>query len=84
MLSQISQKKIKSKLNKIYKSSISVKDLNFHYKEIELLINNFNKKNNKKKNVVSEKTSVVICYGDSIFDKKLYTVYCMKSVLRCL
>jgi len=69
MLSQISQRKIKSKLNKIFKSSISVKDLNFHYKEIELLINNFNKKNNKKKNVVSEKTSVVICYGDSIFDK---------------
>ena len=49
MLSQISQRKIKSKLNKIYKSSISVKDLNFYYNEIEFLIKNFNKKNKKKK-----------------------------------
>ena len=69
MLSQISQRKIKSKLNKIYRSSISVKDLNFYYKEIELLIKNFNKKNIKKKKIISEKTSVIICYGDSVFNK---------------
>ena len=49
MLSQISQRKIKSKLNKIYRSSIPVKDLNFYFKEIELIIKNFNKKNKKKK-----------------------------------
>ena len=69
MLSHLSQRKIKSKLNKIYKSSISAKDLNFYYKEIELLINNFNKKNIKKKKIISEKTSVIICYGDSIYSK---------------
>ena len=69
MLSHLSQRKIKSKLNKIYKSSISAKDLNFYYKEIELLINNFNKKNFKKKKIISEKTSVIICYGDSIYSK---------------
>ena len=69
MLSQISQNKIKYKLNKIYKNSISQKDLNFYNNEIKLLINNFNKKNIKKKKNISEKTSVVICYGDSIYDK---------------
>ena len=69
MLSQISQRKIKSKLNKIYKSSISVKDLNFYYNEIEFLIKNFKKKKKKKKKIISETTSVVICYGDSVFNK---------------
>ena len=49
MLSQISKRKIKSKLYNIYKSSDSKINLDFYYQEIVMLIKNFNKKNTKKK-----------------------------------
>ena len=68
MLSQISKSKIKSKLNNIYKFSYSKKDLNFYYNEIKNIIQIFNKENYKKKKIISEKTSIVICYGDNIFN----------------
>ena len=70
MLSQISKSKIKSKLNNIYKFSYSKKDLNFYYEEIKNIIKIFNKENHKKKKIISEKTSIVICYGDNIFNNK--------------
>ena len=31
---------------------------------------NFNKKNPKKKKNISEKTTLVICYGDSVYSEK--------------
>ena len=68
MLSQISQRKIKSKLNNIYRFTHSKIDLNFYYNEIKKIIKIFNQKNYKKKKIISEKTSIVICYGDSIVD----------------
>ena len=68
MLSQISKSKIKSKLNNIYKFSYSKKDLNLYYNEIKNIIQIFNKENYKKKKIISEKTSIVICYGDNIFN----------------
>ena len=68
MLSQISKSKIKSKLNNIYKFSYSKKDLNLYFNEIKNIIQIFNKKNYKKKKIISEKTSIVICYGDNIFN----------------
>ena len=68
MLSQISKSKIKSKLNNIYKFSYSKKDLNLYFNEIKNIIQIFNKKNYKKKKIISEKTSMVICYGDNIFN----------------
>ena len=42
-----------------------------------MLIKNFNKKNTKKKKIISEQTSLLICYGDSILDKnkKLIKVF---------
>ena len=49
MLSRISQVKLKSKLNNIYKLSNQKIDINFYYREIEKIINDFNKKNKKKK-----------------------------------
>ena len=70
MLSQIDRKKIKSKFTSIYRSSISKKDTNYYFNEILQLLTDFNKKKNKKKKIISEKTSVIICYGDSVYSNK--------------
>ena len=70
MLSQIDRKKIKSKFTSIYRSSISKKDTNYYFNEILQLVTDFNKKKNKKKKIISEKTSVIICYGDSVYSNK--------------
>ena len=49
MLSQIDQKKIKSKLQSIYKYHLSEIEINNCYTEISKIINKFNKKKKKKK-----------------------------------
>ncbi|MBD1165075.1 alpha-amylase [Pelagibacterales bacterium SAG-MED13] len=67
MLSQIDQKKIKFKLKSIYKFHLSETEINNCCEKITKLINKFNKKKNRKKKIVSEKTSIIICYGDSVF-----------------
>ena len=67
MLSQIDQKKIKSKLKSIYRYHLSVIEISDCCEEIIKIINQFKKKKNKKKKLISEKTSIVICYGDSVF-----------------
>ena len=67
MLSQIDQRKIKLKLKSIYKYNLSEIEISDCSKEIKKIINKFNKKKNKKKKIISEKTSIVICYGDSVF-----------------
>ena len=68
MLSQIDKKKIKYKLNKIY-NFLPKNEIDLCAREISLIINNFNKNNKKKKWHVSEKTTMVICYGDSVYSK---------------
>ena len=70
MLSQKDQKKINSKLRNIYGQSKLHFDINYSLREIVEIINKFNQKKNKKKKIISEKTSVVICYGDSILANK--------------
>ena len=67
MLSQINQKKIKLKLKNIYRSYLSGIEISDYCEEITAVINKFNKKKNKKQKIISEKTSIVICYGDSVF-----------------
>ena len=67
MLSQIDQKRIKLKLKNIYKYHLSNIEINNCCKEITKVIDKFNKKKIKRKKIISEKTSIVICYGDSIF-----------------
>ncbi len=69
MLSHLDKKKIKLKLNSIYKSTNYKESIDFYSREIFEIIKKFNRKKNKKKLVVSEKTSLMICYGDSIFSK---------------
>ena len=69
MLSHLDKKKIKLKLNSIYKSTNYKESIDFYSREIFEIIKKFNKKKNKKKLVISEKTSLMICYGDSIFSK---------------
>ena len=70
MLTQKDQKTIRSKLNNIYKIFLSKKDIDYFENEIVQIIKNFNKKNSKKKKNISEKTTLVICYGDSVYSKK--------------
>ena len=53
MLTQKDQRKIRSKLENIYKPLISKKDINRFDKEIINLIEKFNKKNLKKKKIIS-------------------------------
>ena len=67
MLSQIAQKKIKFKLKSIYRYHLSEIEISNYCEEIIKIINQFNKRKNKKKKLISEKTSIVICYGDSVF-----------------
>ncbi|MDC2991279.1 alpha-amylase family glycosyl hydrolase [Candidatus Pelagibacter sp.] len=70
MLTQKDQKTIRSKLDKIYKIFLSKKDIDYFEKEIVQIIRQFNKKNPKKKKSISEKTTLVICYGDSVYSEK--------------
>ena len=69
MLSKINQKRIYSKLNNIYKIHCPSEKIYFYKNEIIKLINGFNKKIKKRKKNISEKTSMLICYGDSIFSQ---------------
>ena len=65
MLTQKDQKTIRSKLDNIYKIFLSKRDIDYFENEIVQIIRQFNKKNLKKKKNISEKTTLVICYGDS-------------------
>ena len=67
MLTQKDQRTIRSKLDKIYKKLISKEDIDYFENQIVQIIKYFNNKNPKKKKTISEKTSMLICYGDSIF-----------------
>ena len=69
MLSQQSKKNIKRKLNFIFKYSKSKKELKIYADEIFQLINKYNKHGKKGKKLnITEKTSVLICYGDSLLN----------------
>ncbi len=67
MLIQKDQKKIRSILENIYKPILPKSDINNFKDEIIQIIKNFNKKNPKKKIIISEKTSLIICYGDAVY-----------------
>ena len=69
MLSQLSKKNIKKKISSIYSLYYSKKNLDICVEEIFRVINTFNKFGKKgKKLKISEKTSVLICYGDSLLN----------------
>ena len=78
MLSQKDQKKINSKLISIYKGIELSSNVNVYSEEIFKIINKFNKTHLKKRIKISENTSVVICYGDSLIEnnqKKLLKIF---------
>ena len=79
MLTQKDQKIIRSRLNNIYKVILSKKDIDYFENEIVEIIKNFNKKNPKKKKDISEKTTLVICYGDSVYSKKNKSIRVFQS-----
>ena len=66
MLFQKNQKKISSILRTIYKPSLNERDIDHLKDQIIQIIKKFNQNNSKKKLTISEKTSLVICYGDNI------------------
>ena len=66
MLFQKNQKKISSILRTIYKPSLNERDIDQLKDQIIQIIKKFNQDNSKKKLTLSEKTSLVICYGDNI------------------
>ena len=74
MLTQKDQRNIRSKLDNIYKILLSNEDIDYFENQIIRIIKDFNKKNPKKKKIISEKTTLVICYGDSVYSgkKKIY------------
>ena len=79
MLTQKDQKTIRSKLDNIYKIFLSKKETDYFENEIIQIIKNFNKKNFKKKKSISEKTSLVICYGDSVYSEKKKSIKVFQS-----
>ena len=79
MLTQKDQKIIRSKLNNIYKIFLSKKDIDYFENEIVQIIKHFNKKNPKKKKNISEKTTLVICYGDSVYSEKKKSIKVFQS-----
>jgi sucrose phosphorylase len=79
MLTQKDQKTIRSKLDNIYKIFLSKKDIDYFEKEIVQIIKQFNKKNPKKKKSISEKTTLVICYGDSVYSEKNKSIRVFKN-----
>ena len=66
MLFQKNQKKISSILRAIYKPSLNERDIDHLKDQIIQIIKKFNQNNSKKKLTISEKTSLVICYGDNV------------------
>ncbi len=69
MLSQPNKKNIKKKLNSIYRLDYSKQDLGVYANEIFRVINIHNKFVKKRKKIkISEKTSVLICYADSLLN----------------
>ena len=71
MLSKTVKTQINSRLKNIYSKNIKVSDLKLFADELCKLIQISNKKISKakRKNLkISEDTTVVICYGDSVFD----------------
>ena len=66
MLFQKNQKRISSILRNIYKPSLNERDIDHLKDQIIQIIKKFNQNNIKKKLTISEKTSLVICYGDNI------------------
>ena len=82
MLTQKDQKSIRSKLDNIYRILLSSKDIDFFEKEIIQIIENFNKKNPKKKKNISEKTTLLICYGDSVYLEKKKSIRVFQSFFK--
>ncbi len=79
MLIQKDQKKIRSILENIYKPILPKKDINYFKDEIIQIIKNFNKKNPKKKIIISEKTSLIICYGDTVYSNEKSSIKVFQS-----
>ena len=66
MLSENNKKKLEIIFNKIYKSKSNINKL--HINQIIRLINKYNKNKKKVDFKINERTSLLICYGNSVTD----------------
>ena len=82
MFFQKDQKKIGSILKNIYKPHLSKKNIDSLKDQIFELIKTFNKKNLKKKIEISEKTSLLISYGDNINSNQKKSIRVFQSFYR--
>ena len=74
MLFQKNQKKISSILRSIYRPSLNENDIEHLKNQIILIIKKFNQKNLKKEITISEKTSLVISYGDNVYSNNTNSI----------
>ena len=74
MLFQKNQKKISSILRNIYKTSLNGRDIDHLKNQIIQIIKKFNQNNSKKKLIISEKISLVICYVNNINSNKKISI----------
>ena len=70
MIIQKDQKKIISILKKIYRQILTKQNIDLLKNEVVQLIEGFNKKKRVNKINISEKTSLVISYGDNIYSSQ--------------
>jgi sucrose phosphorylase len=82
MLFQKNQKKISSILRTIYKPSLNERDIDHLKDQIIQIIKKFNQNNLKKKLTISEKTSLVICYGDNINSNQKSSIQVFQNFFR--
>ena len=82
MLFQKNQKKISSILRTIYKPSLNENDIDHLKDQIILIIKKFNQNNSKKKFTISEKTSLVICYGDNVYSNQKSSIQVFKNFFK--
>ncbi len=82
MLTQKDKKKVRSKLNSIYKKVLSKRDINNCEDKIIEIIKDFNKKNPKREKKISEKTSLIICYGDNVYLNKKKSINIFKTFFK--
>ncbi len=82
MLFQKNQKKISSILRNIYKPFVNERDIDHFKDQIIQIIKKFNQNNSKKKLTISEKTSLVICYGDNINSNKKSSIQVFQNFFK--
>jgi len=84
---KVSNLEIQRILNFAYENNIRILDTAESYGNAHEIIGSYHKKNPKKKIIISEKTSLIICYGDAVYSNeknsiKVFQSFFQKRLLR--